>query len=223
MLGGIEDIQHGLLVVREVGQRYRLRGVRLTKCLAKRQMLKLGENVLGVFAKRGSVADQVVAAPALRRVDPTRHGEHLPVIVGGHVGGDERAAFQVGLHHHGAKRHSGNDAVADREALLVALPIERKLGDHRAVFDDVLVQFCVLRRVNDVDPGAEHGDRSALRREGALVRGGIDAPRAAADHRDTVAGELVGQFAGGVLPVMRRAPRTDHRDAVFVLRQQAAL
>ena len=54
------------------------------------------------------------------------------------------------------------------------------------------------------------------------MRGGVDAARAAADHRDTVAGELVRELAGGVLSVMRRAPRTDHRDAVFVLRQHTA-
>ena len=105
----------------------------MAKRLVGEQMLELGEDVLCVFAKRGAVADEIVAAAALRRVDPPRHGEHLPVVVGGHVGCDERPAFLVRLDNDRAERHPGDDAVADREALLVALAIERKLGDDGAV------------------------------------------------------------------------------------------
>ena len=55
------------------------------------------------------------------------------------------------------------------------------------------------------------------------MRGGVDAARAAADHRDACAGKLVREFAGGVLPVVGRPSRAHHRDAVAILGQQSAL
>ena len=85
--------EHGLFLFREISQRHRLGVIRLAKRLVGEQMLELGEDVLCVFAQRSAVADEIVAAAALRRVDPPRHGEHLPVVVGGHVGCDERPAF----------------------------------------------------------------------------------------------------------------------------------
>ena len=51
------------------------------------------------------------------------------------------------------------------------------------------------------------------------MRGGVDAARAAADHRDACAGKLVREFAG----VVGRPARAHNRDAVVTIGQQAAL
>ena len=59
---------------------------------------------------------------------------------------------EIGLEKPGAECHPGDDAVADREALLVALPVEQQLGDHRPVIDDAFLQFFIRRRVTILMP-----------------------------------------------------------------------
>ena len=166
-----------------------------------------------------------MAALAPRRVDPAGDGEDLAAVVGGHVGGDERAAGEVRLDHDGAERHAGDDAVADGEGLLVGLPVERELGDERAlsVFGDAVEEVFVLRRENQIYPGSQDGDRAALGLERALMRGGVDAACTAAHDGHADVAKLVGELAGGLGAVGRHHPGTDQRDGVVVLLRQRAL
>ena len=58
-----------------------------------------------------------------------------------------------------------------------------------------LPQVAVLGRVHDVEPAADHADRTAARLEHAAVRGAVDAERQAGHHRDARVGELAAELA----------------------------
>ena len=92
-----------------------------------------------------------MAAFAPRRVNAAGDCEDLAAVFVGEVGGDERAAGQVGLDDNRAERHAGDDAVADGEGLLVGGAIEGKLGNQRAVGGDLLEQLRILGRRDQVD------------------------------------------------------------------------
>jgi hypothetical protein len=117
----------------------------------REQVFELAQDVLGAFAQLGAFLNEIVAAFAAGRVDAPGHGEDLPAILIGEVGGDERAAGEVGLDHHGAQRHAGHQAVADGERLPVGRAVEGELGDDRAVGGDLLEELRILGRRDEVD------------------------------------------------------------------------
>ena len=57
----------------------------------------------------------------------------------------------------------------------------------------------------------------------ALMRGGVNAARPAADDGHADVSQLKGQFAGRLHAVVSRHARTDHRHRVFVFGAQLAL
>lgn len=75
------------------------------------------------------------------------------------------------------------------------------------------VQAVMARRVDHVDPAAEHGDAGAAGVQGGLLGGGIDAERHAADHAPAAAGELGGEAGGVGEPLAGGAPRADHGES----------
>src|SRR5687768_17727428 len=109
------------------------------------------------------------------RVDRSGNREHLAARFVGKIGGDERAAGELGFDDDSAKGHASDDAIADGEGLFVGWAIEGKLGDDRAVLDDLLEELGVFRREHEIDAGAKDSDGAALGVERALMRGRIDA------------------------------------------------
>jgi hypothetical protein len=61
------------------------------------------------------------------------------------------------------ERHACHDAIADWKALLIRRTIEGKLRDDRAIRRDALEQLRILWRENQIDAGAQHRNRAALR------------------------------------------------------------
>src|SRR5262245_65116203 len=103
-----------------------------------------------------------MAALAAWRIDPTGYREDLAAAVHGHSRCNQRTAGEVCLDDDGAKRHPCDDSVANRKALFVRTAIEWELCNHSSIIRNVFEQFSILRRENNVDAGAEHGDGSTL-------------------------------------------------------------
>ena len=61
-----------------------------------------------------------------------------------------------------------------------------------------------------------------LRRERALMRGGVDAARQPAHHGQPGVGELVGKLLGALEPVVAGFARTDDADGVLIPLRQLA-
>ena len=145
----VERGKNGLLVRRKLQCRQHAGLARRRRPVARgKQILELAQHVLRAFAQLRAFFDQVVAALAARRINPPRHRENLPAVFRREIRRDERAAGKVRLDDNRAERHAGDDAVADRETLLVRRTVERELRDDRAVGGDALEQFRVLRREN---------------------------------------------------------------------------
>ena len=70
----------------------------------------------------------------------------------------------------------------------------------------------MFRRIDDVGPRSEHGDRGSAARERTAMRRGIDAAREAAHHDDAPRGEIGRQPFRDGEPVLRRGARTDQGD-----------
>ena len=72
------------------------------------------------------------------------------------------------------------------------------------------------------DPCAEHRQGATSGSEGGFMRRRVNATGQTADHRDARMSELVTEFSGGLLAVMRGAAGTDHSDALAIPRRQVA-
>ncbi len=108
---------------------------------------KFTQDILHSFAELGPFLNQFVATAAARGVNPAGDGKDLPVELGGHAGGNERAAYQIRLHHDGPKCHAGHDAVSYREGLAVARAVHGELGDESPGFCYFFEEPCIAHRV----------------------------------------------------------------------------
>jgi len=120
--------------------------------------------------------DEAVWPGAQRRGDRAGDGEDLAVLLEGHVCGHQRAAALGRLDNDHAPGQPADDAVAQWEVPGFGLGAEGKLGDERAARGDFVGEAGMLRRVEPVEAGAEHGERSPAARQSAAVRAAIDAP-----------------------------------------------
>ena len=95
-----------------------------------------------VPARRGqsrAVPDQPVAAHAGRRVDGSRHGEHVPPLVQGGVGGDQRPGAHRGFHHQRRQAQPADDAVAHGKMPRQRLRSRRILRQQHAGGGDIFI------------------------------------------------------------------------------------
>ena len=99
--------------------------------------------------------------------------------------GDQRARGQRGLDHQRAARQPGDHAVALRKVLGQRRHAELELRQQQAVLGDAVRQRAMARRVDAVQPGADHGNRAAAAGQAALVRSAVDAQRHAGDDGQT--------------------------------------
>src|SRR5256885_14419202 len=86
----------------------------------RKEIFEFAQDIFGALAELRALFNQLMAAFAPRRINPSRNRKHLAAVFGGEVSSDERAAGEIGFNDHGAEGHARNNAVADRERLLVA-------------------------------------------------------------------------------------------------------
>ena len=166
------------------------------------------EDVVDGLDQPGTVADQVVAAPAGQAVDRPGDGEDLAVLLGGVRRRRERAAPRGRLDHHHAQREPGDDPVPHAGTARRAAPgasATRSAGPpsrgHR------VGELAVLGRVDLAQAVGEHGHRPAAAGERPPVRRGVDPPGQAGDDRQADPGERRGQPLGDPEAIRRALPR----------------
>lgn len=106
-------------------------------------------------------AQEIVAPFAARIEGRAGHGEHFPPLFIGKPGRDERARTPRRLDDDDAERKPGNQPVPTRKIATARRESERHFRDRDALFDDLVVERAVLRRIGFVEPAREHGDRAA--------------------------------------------------------------
>ncbi len=174
------------------------------------------EDVGGGGDQLRALLDEAVRANGGGVVDATGDGVDRAALLAGLGGADEGAALRTRLDDEDAERAAGDDAVAHGEGLAVGLRAHGELGDDGARGGNFFGEGLVFRRVELEEAAAEDGDGAALRGEGGLVGGGVDAPGEAADNRNAGVGELVGEFFRGVRSVMTGLARADDADGMAV-------
>ena len=96
---------------------------------------------------------------------------------------------------------------------------EREIGDDQAaVLQDAVGERGVRRGVDDIRPGAQHGDRARGLGPGlerAAVRGAVDAQGEPADDAQPALREAFGESTRVVLTIGRRVARSDDRDGIL--------
>src|SRR5690606_4382023 len=102
-----------------------------------------------------------------------------------------------------------DDAVSQREGLLVGHVEDGELGEDGPALRDAVGEGLVLRWIEMPDAGAEHGEGAAPGGEGGLVRGGVDAPGEAAHDGEAGLGELEAEAFRLIAPVVGGASRTN--------------
>jgi len=85
------------------------------------QRAKFLEDVVDHLDQAGAVTDQAVAAAAGQASNRAGHGEDLPVLLHGVVRGGQQPAPRRGLDDHDAQAKAGNDPVALREPVYLAI------------------------------------------------------------------------------------------------------
>src|SRR5262249_39804894 len=95
---------------------------------------------------------------------------------------------------------------------------EGELRDHCPLVADRLIQAAMFRGINHIDPTAKHGDCPSTSLQCPLVRQAIDTTRQAADHCETILGQLCTQTLGRQLAIWAWLPSSHHchRETVFV-------
>jgi len=151
---------------------------------------KGGQDVFGSFNQAGSVLYERMTAPMATRNDRARHRQHVPSLLERHPRGDQRPAPFGRFHDDDSHRETADDAVAERKVPGQRGGGRRQFRNETPVLPDSKGQGRVLSRVHNINTTPEDGDRRAALFESALVGGGIDALRQAADHDEAGPGEV---------------------------------
>ena len=118
------------------------------------------QEIVGAADHRRAVADHLERRLGERARDGARHREDLPSELERVVDGDPRSAPRLSLHDDERSRERDHDPVPRGEVLRTGRDAGRVLAHERAGPDDRAEEVPAARRVGDVDPGAEHGDRA---------------------------------------------------------------
>ena len=116
----------------------------------------------------------------------------------------QRPTLVRGFDHESAKRQATNNPITAGKIPAVRFGIEGKLRDHRPLVADRLIQAAMFWRIDHIDPTAKHGDRPSTSLQRPLVGQAIDTTRQAADHRETILGQLCTQTLGRQLAIWAR-------------------
>ena len=120
-----------------------------------------------------------------RRMDGTRNGKHLAALLQGIARGDQRATLQRRFYDQAAARQSADQPVTPRKIGGERGRAQCEFGDQGPLFGKLVRQVTIARRVDDIESGADHGNRRRRGGETAQVSGRIDAQRQSADDGET--------------------------------------
>ena len=109
-----------------------------------------------------------------------------------------------------------------RNLSLVTVRPGRPLADDHALGGDRFEQLGMADRVGHVDPARQYRDRHPVGPERAPVGRGVDAERAAGDHRPAAGRDRRGELGGHVGAVGGGRPRADHRDRLQAAEPQVS-
>ena len=180
------------------------------------------EDVLGAADHQRTPGEELVRALRRSRCHRSRDGTDVAAELLGDVGGDQRPRALRSLDDDGELGQRRHDPVAGREGPAPRPRPRRQLRQHRSPFEQAPVQAAVRRRVGNVGPASEHGDRRAGV-DGAAVGGGVDPEGHAADDDQARDRELIAEAPRHLAPVSGRPPRPDDGDGFLgqISRQQA--
>ena len=148
--------------------------------------------------------------------------EHLPPLVEGEVGRDQRAAALARLDDHGRVAQPRDDPVPRRETPRRRLDPRRILGDDQAALDDRRGEQPVRARVVAVDTAAEDGHGRA-RLECASMRSPVDAASEARHDDHPGPRETARELRRDCRAVGGARAGADDRDARCVEQRRAPL
>ena len=151
------------------------------------------EDAPGMQGRVRTLLQQTVAALAAGIVDRAGHGEHLPALVQGAAGGDERAAAPGSLHHNHAHAQAADDPVALGEVLGHVLRPRGILGENHAPGRDVLIEAAVLPGIGDIVAPGDDGGGEAAGAQRAAVGRRVHAHSQTGDDQPAPSGDLAGQ------------------------------
>src|SRR6185436_15707675 len=93
----------------------------------------------------------------------------VPALLERIAGGDERPALLVGFDDDNPEGDPTDQTVAKRKMVRQGWDPRPVLTDQSAMLTDTCGQGAVLRRIDAIDPGSEHGNRRAARREASAM------------------------------------------------------
>ncbi len=160
-----------------------------------------------------AVADELIAAHRIRRMDGAGNGKHFAALIERQMGGDERARTLGRFHDQNAAGQTADDAVADGEPEAVVRGTGRIFADDRPGQLDITHQKIVLRGITDIQATGQHGNGLAACFECAAGRGGIGAQRHAGYDRKTGPGQALAEFVGRQQAIGRRFAGAHHAHA----------
>ena len=204
---GVDRIEGGIAGNR----RRRLRA----KAVEREDAFELLQHVVRRFDEFGALADELVAAAGVRARYRAGQGEDFAVLLQGEFGGDEGAALQARLDHHGSGAQAADDAVAAGEMIPGRRRGQRELRNERALGENLPAQFAIARGIADIDPGAHYRHRASAGGKRALVGRGIDAERHAGADRQPRGAQFMGQPLGVAAAVGAAAAAAHHGDGRF--------
>ena len=143
-------------------------------------------------------------------------GEDLAVLLHRVMRRRERAAPRGGLDDDHAQAEAADDPVALGEEAGDRLLPHRRLAEQGAGGGDLVGQRLVLGRIDLRQPVGQDGQGPAPRLQRPAVRGRVDPPRQARDHRQADPGQRARQPLGDPQPVRRALPRADQGDRELV-------
>ncbi len=164
--------RHGGLLLAEGAHRRSQRGAE--------HRLDRRDDVVRLGGDDGACLEQAVGARGARIERRARHGEDDAALLAGEARGDQRAGPLRRFDDDDAERQARDDAVAPRKIPGAWVEAKLRFGKAGPAFgDDAFGKWRVFGRVDAVEAACEDGDRA--RREGGLMRGGIDAAGKAGD------------------------------------------
>ena len=181
-----------------------------------------------------------MSAPVTATQNVAGDGQHVPALLERTPRGDERTAPLPRLDDHDGPRQPADDPIPLRKELRKRRCSRRELAQDQPGIRDLAREAGVFSRIDDIRTAAEHRNRGSPHRNGAPVRGRIDAARQTADDRHALTREIgrepVRHFErigrrrarphdcnGGTVEGRWRAPHPQHRGRIDDRRERGRI
>ena len=201
ILGACSRLGLRLLTMQDADYPMRLRNIFEPPCLlyVKGQLPVIDEEVAVAMVGTRKASPYGIEAAEKIAYGLCKQGA---VVISGAAAGVDSAS------HRGALRAGGKTIAVLGNGLDVVYPAENAW-----LYRDIAVQPRILRRIDDVEPVAEHGDGLSARAQRAAVRCAVHARRRAGDHDRALLAQAVGDLLRRFNAVGRGLARADHGDS----------